>query len=209
MLVTKCNICLNKAKMCLCKLTEFCVVVIKCWTCVLETSINPIMSIYSQDHRCECMSNSTVTTTFTTWLPLICALRLRVILQITLKMSVPIKYCMRLGIFDSTDRLTPVRYLVVVVLQDPTAILRQPLDRLQPQSAGEFFAAANRPRSSTTTTTAATAAVAAVPQRTHPTQLQHRRHEDIFQPAVPRHAENAHRPYKNLTVQRKIKVVIK
>lgn len=127
------------------------------------------------------------------------------VLKLLSTYSIPIKHCMRLTIFCATYRLIPVRYPVVVVLQDPTAILRQPLDRLQPQSAGEFFTAANRPRSPTAATT--TAAVAAVPQRTHPTQLQHRRHEDIFQPAVPRHPGNAHKVLKSgriLIIQRKI-----
>lgn len=83
----------------------------------------------------------------------------------------------------STYHLVPVRQPVVVVLQQPTAILGQPLNGLQPQSTGQLFTATHGPHPAASTATT-------VPQCTHPTQLQHRRHEDISQPAVPRHDGN-------------------
>lgn len=85
----------------------------------------------------------------------------------------------------STHCLVPVRYSVVVVLQQPAAVLGQTLNSLQPQPTGQLLTAA-RPHSSAATA----AATAAAPQCTHPAQLQHRRHEHISQPAVPRHGGN-------------------
>lgn len=82
----------------------------------------------------------------------------------------------------STHCLVPVRHSVVVVLQEPAAVFRQALYSLQPQPTGKILPAAG-PHSSTTSATSAT-------QCTHPTQLQHRRHENISQPAVPGHGGN-------------------
>lgn len=78
----------------------------------------------------------------------------------------------------STYCLVPVGQSVVVVLQESAAVLGQTLDSLQPQSTGQLLTVA-RPRSFTATTAS---------QRADPAQLQHRRHEDVSQPAVPRHA---------------------
>lgn len=79
----------------------------------------------------------------------------------------------------STHCLVPVRHSVVVVLQEPAAVLGQALNSLQPQPTGKILPAAG-PHSSTTAATSAT-------QCTHPAQLQHRRHKNISQPTVPRH----------------------
>lgn len=87
----------------------------------------------------------------------------------------------------STHSLVPVGEPVVVVLQQPTAVLGQALHGLQSQTAGQLLAATYSPYAATTTTTAA---AATIPQGTHPAQLQDRRHEDISQPAVPRHDGN-------------------
>ncbi len=93
----------------------------------------------------------------------------------------------------STHRLVSVGQPVVVILQQPTAVLGQPLHGLQPQPAGQLLAAAC-PHSSAATAAPA-AAAAAAPQSTHPAQLQHRRHEHISQPAVPRHGGNSQKVF--------------
>lgn len=82
---------------------------------------------------------------------------------------------------QSTYCLVPVGQSVVVVLQESAAVFGQALNGLQAQPTGQLLTVAC-PYSS-----AATAAAAAASQGAHPAQLQHRRHEDVSQPAVPRH----------------------
>lgn len=79
---------------------------------------------------------------------------------------------------QSTHCLVPVGQSVVVVLQESAAVLGQALNSLQPQPTGQLLTVACTYSSATT---------AAASQRAHPAQLQHRRHEDVSQPTVPRH----------------------
>lgn len=64
---------------------------------------------------------------------------------------------------QSTYRLVLVRQSVVVVLQEPAAILGQALNGLQPQSTGQLLAVARAYSSS--------AAATATSQCAHPAQL--------------------------------------
>lgn len=95
-----------------------------------------------------------------------------------------IRYKKGLVATTSTHRLVPVGQSVVVVLQESATVFGQTLDSLQPQPAGQLLAVAGPYSSAAPTAAAATAAAS---QRAHPAQLQHRRHEDVSQTAVPRH----------------------
>ncbi|TNN62347.1 hypothetical protein EYF80_027464 [Liparis tanakae] len=87
---------------------------------------------------------------------------------------------------------------VVVVLQQPAAVLGQPLNGLQPQPAGQLLPAAHSSHSSSSSSSSAgtaTTAATAVPQCAHPAQLEHRWHEHISQAAVPRHGGDGHKVF--------------
>lgn len=85
----------------------------------------------------------------------------------------------------STHCLVPVGQPVVVVLQQPAAVLGQALHGLQPQPAGQLLTAAASAAAS-----AAAATDDSTSQGAHASQLQHRGHEDKSQAAVPRHGGN-------------------
>lgn len=108
-------------------------------------------------------------------------------LDLQTKIIISVKDMNTIRKYQLTHCLVPLRQPVVVVLEQPAAVLGQSLNGLEPQSTGQLLTAAHGPHS------AAATAAATVPQCTYSTQLQHRRHEDISQATVPRHDGNARR----------------